>query len=74
MVYQLVCEGPCNPGIKASDAVIRSAKRTDEGRPFLSDTDIKTIRSFKHTEHALEGTGWARCATCGTDRRYGRQW
>ena len=70
-VYQLICEGACNPNLEAVDQIV--ADNFVAGDGGLAADVISVQRELRHTPHRLTGqTDRARCQECGAERRYGR--
>lgn len=66
----LVCEGPCNPDLRAQDDTIFDIRETqdkteDERIPALK------IEPMNHTDHIELSKDIYSCGTCGTVRRFG---
>ena len=85
MTNELICEGLCNPNIKAVDADVRTAREPELKDPDgtvhpLADTGlVRRLRALRHTAHArtaplaLGPTLYDRwqCASCGSVRTWG---
>jgi hypothetical protein len=74
-MYQLICEGKCNPAIKDVDAI--AFRFSDDGRWInLAATNnrepvFRRQRALVYTDHHCHGVH-ATCGTCGAKRRYGQ--
>lgn len=84
-MYELVCEGACNPRLKLVDAAFASVGRTEIAKV---GTLVKTVsnapeslvasaRAMTHTAHArtgvdTDGHDLYACLVCGAARRFGR--
>ena len=77
-MFQLICEGPCNPEIVAIDAAVsafrRERDRSAAGRMApLPERLVHALRALHYTAHWSCGlTGErATCDDCGHERRFG---
>ncbi len=67
----LICEGRCNPGLKALDEAIEGAGVPSEGQvgpppPAFLDH----LHALKHTVHVHVTQGVWACVECGEGRRF----
>jgi hypothetical protein len=72
MGYLLICEGPCNPQLPETDAILSSVRKLKGEPPYsVEGTRLMQMqRSLRHTEHTVsENIG--ECVICHTSRRYG---
>jgi len=73
---QLICEGPCNPGLRSLDRAIDSWRERERAAMIhgtcqpLDDPDLLTIlHALQHSPHRhVQGTIWA-CQQCQTPRK-----
>jgi len=73
--YLLICEGDCNPTIKAVDAEVRRARGILGDQPVGDTRLLARLRRLQYTAHRMISDNHATCAACGTMRRYGgMQW
>jgi len=69
-VFQLQCEGSCNPNLDAIDQLVRESRPTLNSLPVITETLQTIMRRLVHTPHTTHGNT-AICQQCGTRRRYG---
>lgn len=74
MKYVLVCEGKCNPNLKAIDDMVKTSPKGNNGNALLSEAEAGLVRSVKHTFHTLVAPSEAKCDECGARRRFGQEW
>jgi hypothetical protein len=81
----LICEGTCNPTVRALDEVLKKAARTEVGTytppgskvqtallvSLLTDETVAKVRSLVYTPHVPhEWPGVHECQVCHAKRRY----
>jgi hypothetical protein len=74
MNYQLICEGACNPTLKAIDALAeRVVHDRRKDRIVASDYDamVRGQRALTYTEHRYINDQNAVCEVCGSHRGFG---
>lgn len=77
MGVQLICEGPCNPGVGTYDAAVVAYRRGEtsgaDGRlsPVQDPALVTAGRTLRYTAHDTAGTGHAICGACSTVRVWG---
>lgn len=75
-MVQLICEGPCNPGVGAYDAAIADYRRGETsgegGRlsPVQDPALVAAGRALRYTYHDAQ-QGRAQCVVCETTRVWG---
>lgn len=70
----LVCEGACNPRVRALDGEVARATRFSGLHEALADVGlVADLRKLVHTTHVAAERGEHRwtCRTCGMERRWG---
>lgn len=72
----LICEGPCNPSLRAVDDAVmdrRESERLEDGSvvPNLPSDIRVELGRLVHTEHLRVGPDTQSCVACGTHRRFG---
>lgn len=80
MIYELICEGACNPQLAEIDAVlapiVRQRQRNDgawNGVTSIGDERLwERQRTLKHTQHEMTAPYRAKCLTCNHERQYGK--
>lgn len=77
MGVQLICEGPCNPGVGAYDAAIADYRRGETsgegGRlsPVQDPALVAAGRALRYTTHTEVFPGFAVCGECVAGRVWG---
>jgi hypothetical protein len=69
MLYQLICEGRCNPDRVSVDATVRLERAQFER--VVSQEVYDRLRALKYTPHEMINPIEAECLDCHTIRRYG---
>lgn len=73
-MYQLICEGACNPSIADADKLVQAYWKPHEGvREYdaAQAAMVKAQRRLVYTAHEMVGETASRCLRCGHARRYG---
>jgi hypothetical protein len=73
-MYQLICEGPCNPYVGVADALASQyMEHKHRNVPFQREEEmLMWQRRLVYTTHAMVSHDRAQCLTCQATRRYGR--
>lgn len=79
MVYDLICEGPCNPNIEIVDRLAaeymsdRNADRISSNGRRLADDFVMLQRKLKYTPHLRDDFDprFVVCGFCASRRKFG---
>lgn len=71
----LICEGKCNPALRALDATIQEAGLPSEGTVDAPPREVlEDLHALKHTVHVSVSGGASggvyACVECGAERRF----
>ena len=67
-LYQLICEGACNPNRAAIDAAaVQERVLLDASLP----STLTALRTLRHTPHTYRATDFYACTVCGHARQWG---
>ena len=72
-LFGLICEGPCNPNLRAIDMIVADVAGKDYNDSVCARVTAKEAsmqRTLQHTPHIVRGD-LAHCTVCYTPRRYG---